>query len=1647
MAGITTISSTTNGISTLPNSIVASGNGLYDYIYGGANYTNITMGFVYSIGSISSVANTLVISGVDTGHIRSGSQTIFEIATPNLYPGGYNTSNLSDFDSTDENVNYQIKISNILPKTTYFVRSYIKYSSSAFQDPFYKYGAQLSIQSSDGIPGGRGYYISDTTVGFFDPLQIRDANEGVDKVLTTNSSGLATWKPIKSLFTFGHYIGELYGGGIVVAVWKEADDEKVLISSLDDISYSEPTNFSYGTGTTGGFDNIVRPVVVQPDGKILVGGLFNNYNGVPASKIIRLNPDGSIDSTFVYGAGFSSTVWNIELQNDGKILVTGNFFSYNGTTANGIIRLNTNGSVDTSFVTGTGFSGGNVRALTIQTDGKILVGGNFTSYNGTTAIRIIRLNTNGSVDSTFVTGTGFNVLSGDNNIPVVYSIVVLSDGRILVGGLFTTYNGTAVGRFCRLTSTGALTIWPGTLFNSTVLSIAVQSDGKMLVGGNFTSYNANSVTTVANRIIRLNTDGTVDNSFGTGTGFSQSVDVSQIILQPNGKVLIGGGFTTYNGVVENRIVRLNTNGSIDTSFIPTSIGFDDTVWYITLNKGRIFVSGAFTKYNGNTAKRFYIIEEKLESWSSGAANNTLIGTSAQSKYNGYLNTIASNAQSNLLGITSGVTLLASSYRGGGYDDWYLPSYFELNQIFNQAAIVNKVLEKESLDFLDIDYWSSTEYDSTSVITSSMLNLLKGGYAVKSKNDSARVRLVRKESIYTGDGLILNLDATNKKSFSDIEYLNIGSATKWKDLVNGGLTSSYSFNLSTYYSNRPIYFSNQSGFLRFNKENYFDDITNTIIDSGSYVDFKAPVGNATTVTVETWVRLRPGFSGGMIFGWNTYDVYCFNGMIGYNSGNSDVYGISAAEVTNLKLLGNWAHYVFEMKVGSGLGAAPSFFSNNKIYINGNEQILVQQPTITPTPGPTASNINFNSGLGRIGGWKLTNDYFINMDMSVFRVYNRALTKDEIMKNYSKEKKKYEILPVLLTNNLLFHIDFDNPSSYSGDGRTSGVVTDLSGSGRTATLNISGTTVKPVVIKTSTLYNGKEIIFSGSTALNPSLFVANSVDFLLGPLQDMTNLSISIWIKVLEYKTAEIIVRWDSTDNGVGPWEVFQSESKISFRLRSNGTIYETRTGTKTLTLNKWTHVCATYNNVTKKMKTYIDGILDIDSSVPNTFSFPSTRAGDIFIGQYPDTVSGLRYPLNGSIVNIQIYNKELSYGEVLNNYDTDKFRFDNFSDANNFYSHEINGNPTFSISQNLTLNSGTASNDKILRMNSLGYSTLVDKSYLFTRPTNYRYIGELYGGGIIVAMWYYPKTIFNYLIMSLEDISGPVTWSNITNVVSNAQSDFDGISNTTNIISQSDHISSAAKLCDDYTGGGFTDWYLPSVFEMNQAYNAGSIVDTVLGSDLLTGSYWTSTEVSSSTVYKYTFTPAYIPPWLSNPIDERSAFGYQTVVSKSPGIGSRPKVRAFRLATNAVIVNPWNPIWDDEVYTPWQDTNTNFLPGIYDSTDFDYWRRRNLKTGTITVIFGSFTVGAGFTITGNRITIWENVLEFGICWTLGAGFTAPPIPTINDNKVVSTGSYNVFNSTITTSFSMLNYSVRVRVYATTSSGTYYGDSILTGSNYE
>jgi uncharacterized delta-60 repeat protein len=351
--------------------------------------------------------------------------------------------------------------------------------------------------------------------------------------------------------------------------------------------------FNIGTGFVG----IVQTMVLQPDNKILVGGGFASYSGVTSNNIIRLNSDGTIDNTFNIGTGFTSNVFSIALQPDGKILVGGDFTTYSGVTSNSIIRLEQNGVIDNTFNIGGGFTN-IVYTIALQPDGKILVGGAFGTYNTTSRNKIIRLNSDGTIDNTFNIGGGFT--------NIVYTIVPQPNGKILVGGDFTSYNSTARKGIIRLNSDGTIdnTFNIGGGFSSNVRTIALQPDGKILAGGEFTSYDG----TTSNYIIRLNSDGTFDNTFDIGTGFGIGAgfpSVFSITLQLDGKILVGGVFDTYNGTTSNRIIRLNSDGTIDNTF-NTGSGFGASAnpfvsSIIQQPDNKILVGGNFDTYSGVTS--------------------------------------------------------------------------------------------------------------------------------------------------------------------------------------------------------------------------------------------------------------------------------------------------------------------------------------------------------------------------------------------------------------------------------------------------------------------------------------------------------------------------------------------------------------------------------------------------------------------------------------------------------------------------------------------------------------------------------------------------------------------------------------------------------------------------------------------------------------------------------------------------------------------------------------------------------------------------------------------------------------------------------------------------------------------------------------
>ena len=334
----------------------------------------------------------------------------------------------------------------------------------------------------------------------------------------------------------------------------------------------------------------IRSITSSASGKIYIAGEFNSIVSSTQRYLARINENGSVDAGFNTGTGPSTVVFCTLEQPDGKLLVGGGFTTFNGVANNRIIRLTNTGVPDAGFVTGTG-ANNQVLAMGLQSDGKIIITGTFTSYNGNTCNRIARLNTDGSFDNTFNIGTGLN------NPGICMQVA--PDNKIYIGGLFATYNGTAADRVLRLNADGTL----DNGFNSTqpalngVETICLQADGKLVVGGGITQYNGTPV----NMIFRVNTNGSIDNTFNIGTGANNTVRT--IFLQSDGTLLVGGDFTYMNGQPRKYFVKLQSNGAVDNSFAPLP-GANLYVNKVAIQADqKIILGGRFTSLN-NTAKRY-----------------------------------------------------------------------------------------------------------------------------------------------------------------------------------------------------------------------------------------------------------------------------------------------------------------------------------------------------------------------------------------------------------------------------------------------------------------------------------------------------------------------------------------------------------------------------------------------------------------------------------------------------------------------------------------------------------------------------------------------------------------------------------------------------------------------------------------------------------------------------------------------------------------------------------------------------------------------------------------------------------------------------------------------------------------------------------
>lgn len=468
-------------------------------------------------------------------------------------------------------------------------------------------GITQSVFTNDLFGGNptNGTLISDVQFSLVEPITIAGA--------TINSSGLINIPPgtPEGNYTLTYFIQTDLNCG-------SSDTATVTIYVRDFVQTPTLSNAIRA-------NNLVRLVEIQNTGKIIIGGFFSKYNNITKNRIARLNTDLTIDETFTsIGANpVNQPPMDIKIQPDNKVLIVGWFNGYSGgSNGYGLARLMPDGALDTSFNAGgvgfhaeIGYSNCKNYSCALQPDGKILIGGDFYYYNGVKRLGIVRLNSNGTLD------TSFNPIEiNDFYRSVVTEILVQPDGKILIGGIFGSPNHSNSNLvLIRLNSNGTIDnsfsignvdgstyyVNIGSGLYSPIAKLALLSDGKIIAAGGFTKYNNIDVRS----IIKLLPNGQLDTSFNVSSGVNRGIhDV--LIESQTEKLILAGEFTTFGGVSVKKMIRLFNNGSYDNSFNIGSGTGDSSGLGLAFNNihvlkkqldGKIIVGGKFTSFNGITA--------------------------------------------------------------------------------------------------------------------------------------------------------------------------------------------------------------------------------------------------------------------------------------------------------------------------------------------------------------------------------------------------------------------------------------------------------------------------------------------------------------------------------------------------------------------------------------------------------------------------------------------------------------------------------------------------------------------------------------------------------------------------------------------------------------------------------------------------------------------------------------------------------------------------------------------------------------------------------------------------------------------------------------------------------------------------------------
>jgi uncharacterized delta-60 repeat protein len=333
-----------------------------------------------------------------------------------------------------------------------------------------------------------------------------------------------------------------------------------------------------------GANSAISELGVQPNGRILAAGSFESFDGVRRTNLVRLHENGRVDRSFEAEFSFPGT-YSIAIQPDRRILIGGGY---------GLYRLTTRGRLDRTFDASLYSSElSTVNAVVVQPDGRILVA-EYGSASFTAGQPLVRLNPDGLVDLTFDFHT--------DQYRIGYCILLRPDGKIFIGGNFHDVNRLGQPKLALVNTDGSL----DTSFRPEVgptsgpyvapYDIKLQPDGKILIAGNFylvgREYRGN--------IGRLNEDGSLDSSFNPFPGTSNGFDgaVNSIALQDDGRIIVGGAFTSYNGVPRNFLARLDPDGALDESFNAASGPSGPLSKVLLLPNNRLLIAGAFDSFDG-----------------------------------------------------------------------------------------------------------------------------------------------------------------------------------------------------------------------------------------------------------------------------------------------------------------------------------------------------------------------------------------------------------------------------------------------------------------------------------------------------------------------------------------------------------------------------------------------------------------------------------------------------------------------------------------------------------------------------------------------------------------------------------------------------------------------------------------------------------------------------------------------------------------------------------------------------------------------------------------------------------------------------------------------------------------------------------------